>query len=242
MTTLAKILITIFISLFFLSCNFDVNFGPGERGNGHVVNEARNVTETFTEVKVSEGLDVYVTQGNSTAINVEADENIIDLIRTDIKNGTLRIHTEKPIGRAKAKRVHLTMPRVTRLAASSGADLESTDVISAERLVLDSSSGADIHVTVNAGEIECSTSSGSDIRVSGTAEMLIADASSGSDINASDLEVKNCIAEASSGADITVNASQEINARASSGGDIKYSGNPVVVKKNSSSSGHVKKD
>ncbi|MCB0374766.1 MAG: DUF2807 domain-containing protein [Sinomicrobium sp.] len=241
MTTLAKILITLLVSLFFVSCNIDM-MSQGKRGNGHVTDESRSVTENFTVIKASEGLDVYVTQGNKTSIVVEADENIIDLIRTDINDGVLRIHTEKRIGRAKAKKVHVSLPDITRLTASSGADLESRGVITADNLVLDCSSGADIIVTVKANEVECNASSGSDIRVSGTAETLIADASSGSDIKARDLEVKRCIAEASSGADITVNASEEISASAGSGGDVKYSGSPNVVKKNSSRSGSVKKD
>lgn len=241
MTTLAKIIVTLLASLFFVSCNLDIQLGQGERGNGNVVTEDRNTTETFTVVKASEGLDVYVTQGNTADITVEADENIIDLIRTDIKNGVLRIHTEKRIGRAKSKKVHVTLSDITKLTASSGADLESRGLLSADRLVLDSSSGADIIVTVNANEVQCDASSGADIRVSGTAETLVADASSGSDIRAGALEVKKCIAEASSGADITVNASEELSASASSGGDVKYNGNPNIIKKNSSASGRVKK-
>jgi len=242
MTTLAKILITLLISIFFVSCHLDMNLGDGKRGNGNVITEGRNISESFTAVKASEGLDVYVTQGNNADITVEADENIIDLIRTDIKDGVLRIHTEKRIGRAKAKKVHVTLPNITELDASSGADLESNGVITSDRLILDSSSGADIKVNVKAGELECDASSGADIRVAGTADMLIADASSGSDIKARDLEVKKCIAEASSGADITVNVSEQINAKATSGGDVKYIGNPTVVKKNSSFSGDVTKN
>lgn len=242
MTTLAKIIVALLITLFFISCNLDIQLGQGERGNGNVVTEDRSTSRAFTVVKASEGIDVYVTQGNTTDITVEADENIIDLIRTDVENGALRIHTEKRIGRAKSKKVHVTLPDITRLTASSGADLESRGTISTDKLVLDSSSGADITVMVKANEVTCDASSGADIRVSGTAETLIADASSGSDIRAGDLEVKNCIAEASSGADITVNASEEIDARASSGGDIKYTGSPNVVKKNSRLSGSIKKD
>ncbi|MEM9686500.1 MAG: head GIN domain-containing protein [Bacteroidota bacterium] len=241
MTTLAKIIVTLVASLFFVSCNFDIQLGQGEQGNGNVVTEDRNTTETFTVVKASEGLDVYVTQGNTADITVEADENIIDLIRTDIKEGVLRIHTEKRIGRAKSKKIHVTLSDITKLTASSGADLESRGTLSADRLVLDSSSGADIIVTVNANEVECDASSGADIRVSGTAETLVADARQGSDVRAGALEVKKCIAEASSGADITVNASEELSASASSGGDVKYNGNPNIIKKNSSASGSVKK-
>ena len=94
MTTLAKIAIAFLLALFASSCAFDINFGDGKKGNGVVVDEARKVMEDFTVVSAAEGLDVFVTQGDEYSISVEADENVIDLIATDIKDGKLKIHTE----------------------------------------------------------------------------------------------------------------------------------------------------
>lgn len=71
-----------------------------------------------------------------------------------------------------------------------------------------------------------SVSSGSDIFLKGRANMVQANASSGSDINASELDSKKCTASVSSGSDIKVSVSDELDANASSGGDITYSGNP----------------
>ena len=92
MTTLARITIGLLIALFSSSCAFDLNFGNGKKGNGVVAEESREVTEEFTAVLASEGLDVYVVQDSEFSIRVEADENIIDLIGTDIDDGRLRIH------------------------------------------------------------------------------------------------------------------------------------------------------
>ena len=63
----------------------------------------------------------------------------------------------------------------------------------------------------------------------------------GSDIKAGNLRTSNCTAHASSGADITVNTSGELYAKASSGGDIKYMGNPDKVTKKDGVSGSVRK-
>lgn len=240
MTQLSKFLIGALLSLLLTSCNFDINFGEGERGNGDVQTEDRTVTEAFTVVKASEGLDVYVMQESPASIRVEADENIMGLIRTDIKNGTLRIHTEKSIGRA-TKKIYVSLPTITKLSASSGSDLIGKSTIKADIIELDASSGADLIVTVNANEVDADASSGSDIRVSGKAERLVADASSGSDIKAAELEVKKCTASASSGADISVNATESLTADANSGADIRYRGNPENVSKNKSMSGSVSK-
>ncbi|WP_285653566.1 head GIN domain-containing protein [Allomuricauda sp. NBRC 101325] len=232
MTTLARLAITVLLSLFASSCMMDMNFGNGKTGNGQVVEETRNVDGNFTVVSASEGIDVFVTQGSEYKISVEADENIIDLIGTDVRDGKLKIHAIENIGRA-TKNVYVTLPDVSGLESSSGADLIAQNVIESERIDLDASSGADLQVELVAGEVSADCSSGADIRVSGRAEVLYADASSGSDIKARDLMVKRCNADASSGADISVNVSESLVADASSGADIKYSGDPSVQTKKS---------
>ncbi len=218
----------------------DMNFGNGKTGNGKVVEESRNVTEDFTLISASEGIDVFVTQGPEYEIRVEGDENIIDLIGTDIKDGRLKVHAIENIGRA-TKMVHVSLPMVESLESSSGADLLVRNVLEADRLDLKASSGSDLRVEVVANEVTAKSSSGADLKVSGRAETLYADASSGSDIEARGLEVKNCTAEASSGADVSVNVSDSLFADASSGGDISYSGDPNV-ETNKSVSGSVHKD
>lgn len=238
MTTLAKITIAVLMALFLSSCVFDMSLGEGKRGNGVVEEEQREITGDFTVITAAEGLDVYVTQDRDFEILVEADENVIDLIGTDIKNARLKIHAIENIGRA-TKKVYVTLPEITSLRTSSGADLITREVISADKISLDASSGSDLRVQLSADEVNADTSSGATIRISGEANILYADASSGSDIKAGEFEVKTCEADASSGADIRVNVSEKLIADASSGADIKYTGK-AQVKKSKSVSGSVR--
>ncbi len=240
MTTLAKITIAFLMALFLSSCAFDISFGDGKKGNGVVQKDQREVTGEFTVVSASEGLDVYVTQADDFEITVEADENIIDLIGTDIEDGRLKIHAIENIGRA-TKKVHVSLPRITALKSSSGADLMAQGIIKADKIALDASSGSDLEIELIADEVEADTSSGADIKISGEANLFYADASSGSDIKARDFMVKVCNADASSGADISLNVSETLTADASSGADISYSGEATVNKKKSVS-GSVRKD
>ena len=241
MITIARFITIAIVGLLVSSCNFDLNFNSGKVGNGNVVSEERDTDEDFTKIKASEGLDVYITQSNTTSIEVEADENIISLIATDINNGVLTIHAKENIGRAKSKKIHVSLPVIDKIVSTSGADVYSTDVLVVENLQVKSNSGADIKIEVEAESVTCSTSSGADIKISGTADSLKADASSGSDIQAKELQVKSCNASVSSGADITVYTSDKLVANTSSGGDIHYYGNPESVTKNKSVSGGIYK-
>lgn len=226
--------IALILALLASSCMLDVNWGSGKRGNGVVVEETRSVNESFTAITASEGIDVYVTQDADFSIRVEADENVIELIGTDIEGGKLRVHAIENIGRA-TKKVYVSLPEVTALYASSGADLRGEGTIEASKIRLDASSGADLRVVLQADEVEADCSSGADIVVSGRANLLYADASSGSDIKAQDLETQVCNANASSGADIRVYATQTLTAHATSGADIHYSGDAQVETRKSAS-------
>ncbi len=232
MTTLARVTIAFILALFLSSCAFDINFGDGEKGNGVIAEDRREITEEFTVVSASEGLDVYVTQAKDFKITVEADENIIDLIGTDIRDGKLKIHAIENIGRA-TKKVYVSLPDISGLESSSGADLIGKSVIESDKISLNASSGSDLQVEISADEVDVSTSSGADIKISGEANLLHANASSGSDIKARDFKVQTCRADASSGADISVNVSESLIADASSGADISYTGEATVQKKKS---------
>ena len=234
-----KIVLAVILATTLTSCQFD--FNTGINGNGNVVTEERPVSSDFTEVRGSAGLDVYLTEGTENKIVVEADENLMDLIETNISNGKLTIRSAKNIGRSKAKKIHVTFVSLNKIEASSGADVIGNSVIKSEVLRLDCSSGADIEVEVFANELYAETSSGSDIEVSGKANILYANASSGSDLNAKKLQTINCNAKASSGADIVVTVNENLDAKASSGGDIRYYGNPDLANEKQGRSGSIRK-
>ncbi|MBL7473663.1 head GIN domain-containing protein [Robertkochia sediminum] len=241
MSTLIKFITAFILSLTLCSCQFGF-IGTGEKGNGNVVTEDRNIEGSFNAIEASEGLDVIVHQDNELRVSVEADENLQDLIITEIKGNTLKVHCEKAIGWASAKKVFVSMPDVAKLESNSGAELWSTGVIKASTLHLRTSSGADIRVEVESDDIVLESSSGSDLDVRGMTTNLTAHASSGSDIDASGLTALNAKAEASSGADIKVNATDKIDVRTNSGGDVHYIGNPAIVQKKGSTPEKIFKD
>lgn len=242
MTTLVRIAIAIALALFLSSCGFGINigdFGNGKKGSGTIVEDIRNVTADFTEVHASEGIEVYVTQEENFGILVEADDNIIDLIGTEIKNGKLKIHAEENIGNA-TKKVYVSLPIVSSLQSSSGARLTGQNQISTTSLRMAASSGARLNAAVNTPKLELDASSGAHIEVAGNAGEVYADSSSGANVSAKDLKSKTCKAQASSGANISIYVSDALDASASSGANISYDGDAAVTE-NKSVSGNVRR-
>lgn len=233
-------MVTSILSLLMFSC-INMNWSTGVKGNGNVVMETRTVNEPFSKIKATEGLNVYLTQGGSESITVEADENLQELILTEVKDGILKIHCKEQIGRASSKKVNVNFKSLSDITSTSGSNVYSTNTISSETLVLNSSSGSNMKVSVNTNDLTCDSSSGSNLKVSGETVSLSAEASSGSNIKAGDLKAESSKVSASSGANLTVNTSKALIAKASSGANVKYYGNPEMLDTDKSSGGSVSK-
>jgi uncharacterized protein YxeA len=74
-------------------------------GDKHVVSKERK-TESFTGIKVSTGIDVYLKQGDDESLTVEADENLHEYIITEVRNGILDVYSDANIRDAERKRVY----------------------------------------------------------------------------------------------------------------------------------------
>jgi hypothetical protein len=240
MTTISKFITALIMTLLLVSCQFNGGFGVGVRGNGNVETVERSIDDNFNEIRISRGLDVYLTQGNNVSLLVEADENLHDIIITEVENGVLRITTDDNIAFSKSKKVMLTFKEISKIKATSGSDVFSTNTIVTDNLELTTTSGSAMEIDINVQVADCKSTSGSDLRVSGTTNKLYAEATSGSNIKAAQLKAKISEARATSGADITLNTSEELYAKATSGGDIKYYGNPQKVTKKDGVSGSIR--
>ena len=236
-STTKKLLALLFVSVLMSSCN--VNMFNRVNGNRNVVTADRSTSQKFTKIKVSTGLDLYLSQVSKNKVTLEADENLHDIIITEVNDGVLKIYSEKNIWQAKARKVYVTVKNLEGLTATSGSDVYTEDVLKVETIKVSATSGADIRIALDADTVETSATSGSDIRISGTANNHTSRANSGASIEAYKLISKNATVNVSSGADINIYASESINAKASSGGDIDFKGNPREINKKSSSGGSV---
>lgn len=223
---------------------FNIQSFAGERDEI----ENRNV-KSFDAIKVSAGIDLYITMGNNESVKVVADDDIIDNVKTEVRGGTLHVYMKNNNswfnifnwGSTRSKKVYVTVNELKRLCTSSGSDVKAENTLKGDELQVEVSSGSDVNLDVIYKDVSLKASSGSDARINGRAKTFSANASSGSDINARGLEAAICNVSVSSGADASVTVTDELNANASSGADVIYYGNPVIKNIDESSGGDVSK-
>jgi hypothetical protein len=209
-------------------------------GSGKVVMEERDIGE-FTGLKVSSGIDVVIRQGNEISLELEADDNLHDVIITEVVDNTLKIDTRKNIRKAKSKKVFLVYEDLNRIRISSSGDVTSENTLQTDRLDIDLSSAGDLNLEVEAEKISCDISSAGDARLSGSTEILVASLSSAGDLHAYELRAKKAEVSCSSAGDARIYASEEFNLRSSSAGSIYYKGEGRVSNSHTSSAGSIVK-
>ena len=203
--------------------------------------QTRNVGH-FTGVKVAEGIDVYLIKGDKESAKVEVYGTSIQNVVTEVSGSYLKVHMRDGNykGRVEVK-VFVTYTQLEKLSASSAGNIYSQGVIKTSSLEVGASSAGTIEIEVEGGDLDLSASSAGEIEIKGKARALKADASSAGEIDAYDTEVESVTVDASSAGSIKVNVKDALNANASSGGSIRYRGNPSKSITNSSSGGSVKK-
>lgn len=228
------------VMLIVVSCV--INFDPRDSisGDGNVIRQSREVT-SFSGIKVGSGIDVFLTQGEPQSVEVEADENLLEWIRTEVNGDMLHIFTEKNIRFAKTKKVYITCSTINRLDISSAGDVTGMNRFKADDLKIEMSSAGDLKLEVDADEIEIYLSSAGNADLKGTTKRLKADLSSAGDLNAFDLEAGACDISVSSAGNARVFVTGEASFRSSSAGSIHYRGEPKINNISTSSGGSVNK-
>lgn len=232
-------LTTIVVTVLFSSCKANIDFDNAIDGNGNVKTEVRTITQPFTKISVSRGIEVILEQDPTFFVEVESDENLLKHIKTTVENGTLVVTSDQNIDDSDARIVRIKMPTIESLETTSGSSLKTKNIIRGINLSAKSSSGSDLTATVEYEKVHAESTSGSDLTLSGKALQLESASSSGSQINADKLLANDVLAQATSGSSTDVHALVKIDGKASSGASIGFEGNPKIVTKDESSGGSV---
>lgn len=197
---------------------------------------------SFRGIKVSEGIDVYLQKGSKESVRITATGVAVENVVTEISDKYLRIHMRE--GRYRGQmdvKVYVTYVQIERLSASSAGTISTEGILKAEKLDISASSAGNMELELDVNELSISVSSAAEIELKGKCKTLNADASSAGEIDAYDFNAQSVVAQASSAGSIHVHAVNSLVANASSGGDVRYKGNPEKFMANSSSGGSVKR-
>ena len=190
-------------------CSNVVNInGTGVRGSGTLTTEVRDVSG-FDQVTLLGTGKVTIDVTGTDSLTIEAEDNIMPLLTSDIRNGTLELGSEQNISPTRTINYTITVASLSAVTVSGSASVTVTDV------------EADTFTTDIAG-------SGS-VEVFGTADTLEVTISGSGSFAGEDLEAVDGSVEISGSGNVVVFVTGSLDARITGSGNIEYLGDPDVA-------------
>lgn len=102
-------------------------FGDAIVGSGHVRSETRRLG-AFDRIEVSANLEADVKIGSAQSVVVEADDNILPKVRTEVSHGTLSAGLDGSISTTSPIKLHITVPRLSGVTFEGSSEGQVTGI------------------------------------------------------------------------------------------------------------------
>ena len=177
------------------------------RGSGTVVTEERDV-EGFSEVALEGSGEVRVDIGDRESLTIEADDNLLDLISTEVSGSRLVIDHEGSLDPSADIVYRVEAIDFDGVSIAGSADVVAPDL------------SCDVFSVSVAG-------SGS-LDLDGSCEGLEVDIAGSGDLDASGLVVDRADVSIAGSGDVVVNAAEQLRVSITGSGDVQYLGDPAT--------------
>jgi hypothetical protein len=223
-----KVLLASMLALGLAGCV--VNFGnsPAIPGSGHVISEARDVSQ-FHSVSVGGSGELEVIQGPAEGLTIETDDNLMHYIQTGVSGGHLAIEIPNANLRP-SQTIHyrLQVKDLNAIQLSGSLSAHAPEIKTGQLDLAISGSG---HIKI--GHLEAQKVA---TRISGSGHFELAGEvvsqagyiSGSGALNAQDLRCQNAEVSISGSGDAIVWVQDRLSASISGSGSINYYGRPNV--------------
>lgn len=209
-------------------------------GSGNKITEERQV-RSFDAIEVGSAFDVILEKGDIPGVLIEADDNLMRHIITEVHGKTLKISSEARFRLAGKIKVFITYDKLEQIKLSGAAELQADDIIKADDFEITLSGASKASIQLHADDLEVKLSGASKLYISGVSDEIAARLSGASRLFADQLETEEGSYRLSGSSKAEVWVVQRIDARASGSSRLVYAGNPRQINSNTSGAASISK-
>ena len=222
-------------SLMITGCSFFENCVEGE---GEIVEQTIDL-ETFNEINLMRNTQVFLKQGNSQSVQIEAPQNIIDLLLTKVEGKTWEIDfsrcpkTEEPI------KIHIQTQNLEEITIEGSGEVYSEEIFETDELHLDITGSGSIEMNLKVKELQTEINGAGDIKLQGETKLHDIEINGSGDIKAYELLSNETGIEINGSGDVKVNVSYSLEVEINGSGDVYYKGNVKEISSEINGSGKL---
>jgi len=232
-TVLTLVILLLITGMFSLSCSmFCVE------GSGNVSEGSRELFE-FKQIEADGIGTIHLIKGDTHHVRIEADDNILPLIKTGINDGVLEISNEKCINNATKLDLYITYTDIERIVISGAVKVTSFENLTTEKLYLEANGSGDIDLAIDVQQLETDLKGSGSILLRGKAIEHEAEVHGSGNLDAYRLINNELEVYVTGSGNCMVFVLTKLRAEASGSGKIKYKGSPKDVKTDAKGSGKI---
>lgn len=191
--------------------------------------EERTV-DPFTSVGMSIEGDVYISQGSPQKLVLEGNEDILEKVVTEVRNGMLKIKLSPPYIRTRTSvKVWITVPEIDGLYLSGSGSINTETAVRSDEMELKVSGSGKINIDdLTCDEVDAAISGSGDIKLGGSADELELAISGSGSCMADQFRAEEVSIRISGSGSCQIDAVKDLEAAISGSGSVYYVGNPTI--------------
>ncbi len=207
-----KLTKVLFAVVLLSTLTFQVSYaqwGSSIKGEGPLVKKEISLS-AIESIGLGISGTVYLTQGSTQKVVIEAQQNIIDNIKQEVKNGSWNISYRNNVRGHDEVKIYVTIPNVKALSiGGSGKILGQNSFNNIDRLAMSIGGSGYIELSGMAKDV--------DVSIGGSGK-----------VKASNLKAENCKVSIGGSGDCYVEVSESLKASIAGSGDVYYKGRPKI--------------
>jgi hypothetical protein len=215
-------------------------------GSGRTSTEQRSLPP-FQGVALSGSMDLVVRQGSTQQVEVTVDDNLLPFLETEVTgsgaDARLQVRWKRgmSIYTKTDARIHVTVPRLTSLAASGSGDM-TVEPFETPSLSISISGSSDTRLQkLTTAALQISISGSGDVEGAGSATRLKIGIAGSGDVKLREMKSDEVSVNIAGSGDASVHADKALEVRIAGSGDVVYTGNAATVNAKVAGSGSVNK-
>jgi hypothetical protein len=202
---------------FFHSFGFVIG---SEKGSGKLDTETRTVA-SFNRIESNLGVNVIVHIGEPQKVTVTIDDNLMDLLKTEVHGRTLEISARKSYSTKQDCTVEVTVPELEGISSNGSGDVEVHDL--------------------NGGDFAYDLSGSGNFSAWGKVDRLNIEINGSGNVDTRQLNADDVEVSINGSGDATVAAKNSLDIEVNGSGSVSYQGNPEHIHQSISGSGSIEK-
>ena len=231
-----RVIALVFLALLLINCSKN----QVVVGSSNIITQEKQLS-AYDRIEVLGSYDVIFTDGEVGKIKINAPDNILPLIQTEVSDGLLRIDTGK--NRYKVKEpIIIYVPvdsRLKQVDIKGSADIYSEKNLETKALNVGIYGSGDARLAVNVSSLALEVVGSGDIRVSGRAKNLSIDINGSGDVEVPNLKAEKAVIKVNGSGDVSAYVTEDVDVSIAGSGDVTVKGNPKKVKQKINGSGGV---